>query len=270
MLNSMKDMLEIALPYLSSDLVESEALFALKKTTQLLPNFSKAIGFECRLSENKQVDLFSLYRPVCNTLNFLSIHPIWKNLNYFCQEWYQTNSLINLAVNNIWLEFDLENTDISSFPLPSVFISFKRKFEGDIYNLLLYICRRLDYWISEEFKDFLNQLVRCLSKSTKIHHVGLMFSRSTGTIKLVLHESNNQKELEYLDYIGWYNSKSYFQDLVQELLQFVDYVRILSLDLDKNVCSAIGVECYLDEKMNKGLRWQQLLDHLVERKLCTP
>lgn len=50
----------------------------------------------------------------------LLIHPVWKNVNIFGQLWNDKGSILSEKINNIWLEFDIDET-LDNIPIPSCF-----------------------------------------------------------------------------------------------------------------------------------------------------
>lgn len=203
--------------------------------------------------------------------------PAWAGVSAFCQRWITSGSTLDEQVGHIWLEFDAAGEGI---PPPAIYLG--PKFDGD----KLRVWRGDLAWLLDEALTLLNgapvnptildQVRRCLVvlgeyPEAQIFEVGLMLSRPpVDFVRLCLRGIPKMRILEYLGRIGWKGE----QAAVQEAINLLDSAEGIELyvDVGMEILPRVGLECRLDPPHNSDqsyLRWEGLLNTLVEKSLCT-
>ncbi|HAI69696.1 MAG TPA: hypothetical protein DCM38_09735 [Gammaproteobacteria bacterium] len=272
-MNSMEDYLKVITPHLHSDLVTPNALSHLQALAQVLPPFSYA-GFECRLGANSSqaVDLFVSLPRHLNTLppQFLT-HPIWQMLQAFQCEWLEPASFMSQSVKNIALEFDITGQP-PEVPIPSFFVEFNREMGSDnnMLTLIETLIRQFNRPFSKKLEANLEQCLHALPAGAQIIHLGIMLSRPTEAVRIIIEELKSEDILDYLLQIGWPGPIDTLGNLVQTLSHLVDKIGFLNLDVSQLIHAQIGLECYFDKQPLHEPRWQFFFDYLVGNGLCSP
>jgi hypothetical protein len=105
----------------------------------------------------------------------------------------------------------------------------------------------------------------------QVFQIGVMLPRQSesNSVRLCVDGISNDQILEYLSNIGWTYPLTDLNDLLSELSQFVDVIR-LNFSVKDVVHPKIGLECYIDKQPKNTPKWQLFLDYLVNMQLCTP
>jgi len=268
----MEDYLKVVTPHLHSDLVTPNALSHLQALAQILPPFSYA-GVECRLGANsyQAVDLFVSLPHYLNNLppQFLT-HPIWQTLQAFQCEWLEPTSFLSKSVKNVALEFDITGQP-PEVPIPSLFVEFNRKMDSDNNTLRLIdtLLKQFNRPFSKKLEGNLQQCLDALPAGARIIYLGIMLSRPTEAVRIVIEELKPEDILEYLRQIGCFDTTDTLGNLVQTLSHFVDKIGFLDLDVSEFIHAQIGLECFFDKQPLSEPRWQLFFDYLVENGLCS-
>ncbi|HEY9608787.1 MAG TPA: methyltransferase domain-containing protein [Allocoleopsis sp.] len=268
----MADYLKVVASHLHPELVSPLALSHIQALAQNLPPCSLA-GFECRLSAEQsnvdfQVNLGS-WLPHAEFATNLSnsSYPIWKAFQDFCQEWTDPTSLLHRNIDNLWLEFDLDEQP-SEVPTPCVFLALNQKIVSEAQELMQITLRLLNYPTSLLLESNLRLCVDSLPSDAIITHLGAMLSRPNKVVRLNVKGIPPENLLDYLMQIGWKDQTNELSILVSTLSEFVDNV-VLTFDVGETIHPRIGLECFLEKQPRFEPRWQLFLDYLVERGLCT-
>lgn len=267
---SMGDYLKVVSPFLDSNLVSSSALAQIQNLIQHLP-LSSLAGLECRLGA-EQSDVDFLVNFPCSIPNFpdrFLTHPVWQKSIEFCREWTDTRSFLHQMVEHIWLEFDLDKYDRSPIPIPCIFLGLNRNSIGKVFSL-----RELaNVWPLSNSSNLVSNLQLCadvLPEKAWIAHLGVMLSRPTQVVRVVVKGIRPDRVLDYLTKIGSIGTDCLLSDLISTLSELVDSM-VLDLDVgDDTIHSKIGLECFLSKQPAREPRWQLFLDYLVKADLCTP
>ncbi len=271
-MNSMEDYLKVITPHLHSDLVTPNALSHLQTLAQILPPFSYA-GFECRLADSSEaVDfLFSLHRRVLNIPAPFLTHSVWQTLQTFCREWIEPTSFLYRGVKNISLEFDIDGP-ISQVPVPSLFAEINRETDRhDTLRLSEVILKRFKHPFSQKFEENLQRCFHALPEGARIIYLGLMLSRPTQGVRIVVEGLKPEQILPYLLQISCFDSTNdTFEKMVSTLSNLVDSIGFIGFDVSETIHPQIGLEGFFEKQPSDEPRWQSFFDYLIAKELCSP
>jgi hypothetical protein len=309
MIDSLTNTLQVVSPHLNTNLVSSKSLDRFNQITDLLPNIPNVseVIFESHLGSSRpKTDFQASFNRLngarkasvdcCKSLiNITHANPIWSRVHNFCVRWSDVESPLYDSVDNIWLEFDVDdNVDAqpSDFPEPSFFFTFtptglqslKTKKNKNTKFLTNNISHTKN-WVSDEALRLLlggllpdkvqKNLLTCfdlLPSDAEIRHIGVMLPRisESKAIRLVLQGTSCEQILKYLRNIGWAGSVEQLSSILSKLSSLVDCIRI-QFSVEDTIHPKIGIECYfnVNKHPRNSPRWQSFLAFLVEKQLCT-
>jgi hypothetical protein len=253
-------------------------------------------GFECRLAEMApRADFVVLAGASCGRESLAGLHPtstlparlmsdpIWRRVTDFAAQWADPSSPLYRAVDNVWLEFDVDGAP-PVIPIPSVFFgpqpSGQEGASGVVYepNLDEYITTietviglLSGSELAPRVLETLSDCLRALSSVEHVFQVGLMLSRGADAVRLCIKNLRSVEGIvEYLSGVGWPCSEADVVGVFEPIASLVDYV-CLHIDVGETVHRKIGLECYFDgiKQPRTEPRWDLFLDSLVRDGLCT-
>ena len=273
---SSRDVITRGLSYFNSTLISQNSIRQLIKGIEGIPKATSSIVLECRLQPRKgQVDLalcFVMYEGsemlLINWLNALNKRKFSyaSKIADIIRDW---NSIIqrNHAVQAIWLEYDGSDSGIVSSKLPSIFLSYKRKYyHSDIVesaNALISTFNKYNllHFDVSEFKNALS----AFSNLVIVRHIGVLLARDPIILRLCV-EMETENVITYLRHIKWSGNI----DIVKSLISITDYKGRITLNLDYSdiLGKRIGLEYGLrhDQGSTDHDRFYQSLEH---NGLCT-
>ena len=275
--------LQNILAHISSEIATPTAISHLQKLANLSAPIPRA-GFEIRLDkDNYQVDLQQgIYlqnkepQILVEHINKLALshqefnQPVWNRIREFCKIWSDSSSDLNSAISDIWLEFDIHESN-PHLLTPCIFLGINRdSFEpAKTFSI---IKTALELLYGQPINDDLcSNLYRCFTactSPTRISHVGVMLSRQIEALRINVSKIPIYKITTYLQEIGYPNATEEIEALVDEILDSFDNVR-LCFDVGKKIYPTIGLECFFDKQSGLDSRWLPFLDNLVAKGLCT-
>ena len=266
----MADYLKVITPHLHPDLISPEAMSRLQELAQTLPPFADAM-LEFRLGAGQShVDLSVFFpRRIPNLPEKFLTHPAWQAVQDFCQEWVDQASFLYEGVTNVGLEFDLDQP-LSEIPIPCIFVSWDKKAVSDAQVLREIVPRLLNDRLSSQLKLNLQCCVDALPEGSRIGFLGIMLSRSTQAVRLIMENIPLQKLPDYLRQIGWSESTDNFSTFVSDFSEFKENISLFSFDVGDIIFPRIGIEFYPKKQPKSEPQWQLFLDYLIEIELCTP
>jgi len=267
---SMEDYLKVVAPHLHTDLVSPQALSHLQILAKFLPPFSYA-GLECRLgtSSSPAVDLFiSLPQHILNFRTPFLTNSVWQTLQTFHNEWVNSTSF--QGVKDIALEFDVDSQP-SQIPIPSLFVEFNQGLSGDdILALSNTILKQFKRPFSKKLALNFQRCIHALPKNARIIYLGIMLSRPTEAVRIVIEDLQPEQILEYLLQIDWFNPTDTLKTIIPTLENLVDRIGFLDIDVGETIHPQIGLECFFAKQPQHEARWQFFFDYLIEKGLCSP
>jgi hypothetical protein len=252
-------------------------------------------GFECRLAEMApRADFSVLAGASCGRESLAGLHPtstlparlmtdpIWRRVADFAVQWADPSSPLYRAVDNVWLEFDVDGAP-PVIPIPSVFfapqpsgkegargVAYKPNLDGYIPTIKTVIQLLSGNELAPRKLETLSDCFRALSSVEHVFQVGLMLSRGAEAVRLCITIGSVERAVEYLAGVGWQCSEADVLGVLEPIASLVDRV-YLDIDVGETVHRKIGLECYFDENKQPRTepRWGLFLDSLVRDGLCT-
>jgi hypothetical protein len=252
-------------------------------------------GFECRLAEMApRADFSVLAGASCGRESLAGLHPtstlparlmtdpIWRRVADFAVQWADPSSPLYRAVDNVWLEFDVDGAP-PVIPIPSVFlaprpsgqegakgVAYEPDLDGYITTIETVIQLLSGNELAPRKLETLSDCFRALSSVEHVFQVGLMLSRGAEAVRLCINLRSVEGIVEYLAGVGWPCSEADVLGVLEPIASLVDYV-CLDIDVGETVHHKIGLECYFDgiKQPRTEPRWGVFLDSLVRDGLCT-
>ncbi|WP_066657475.1 MULTISPECIES: SAM-dependent methyltransferase [unclassified Sphingomonas] len=246
----------------------------LEALTQTLPPFHSG-GFECRLGAvSGSVELQLCMRrdrhmrdrqlpPLIHALR-TATPPVDATLIDFLERW----TLGHGPSQELWLEFDPS-------PLgwrPSLFVDLPRRAGNHRLACSEALEQIADIAGPDGAKRSADAVTRCimaLPDGAYPSHLGLMFGRENGGIRLNLKRSRPDTIDPFLDRAGWPGDRSAVAETIGVLPTATRFT--IALDLDAQLQPGIGIECAAPGVHAHGAdAWRPLLAALIDAGLCTP
>ncbi len=265
----MKEQLKVAAPYISKDLVSTEAWSDIYTLAQILPSFSYAL-LECRLGTGtSRVDLsVPLPNPTINLPDTILIHPVWSRVQDLSQELADANSSLHQRVRQLWLEFDVDE-ESSKMPIPCIGLHLNQETACNFQSLLEMALKLLARRVSSHLEANLKLCFDALPAEAKIAFLGAMLSRQSDALRVIIKWIPPKQLSAYLSHIGWTGSVTKLEAIISTISDFVDHI-VLSFDVGDTIFPRIGLECYFINPHRNEPRWQLFLEYLVRYGMCTP
>lgn len=248
-------------------------------------------GFESRLTSTKaQADylfavsslreerdaLANLIRKKAFPEKFLNI-PEWHNICRFVLEWADPDSLVYQNILGMWFEFDMvENS--SETPIPCIFlhtIPLRITTEEDTKKIRWLTKNALPLVAGKELPEKIEQnlfrTIQQLPKDALVMDAGVMLSRPTSGVRLIIAKIQPDQIIPYLTKLGWSDEHEQLPVLLEELTQNVTRVVLHITVTENGIDQKIGLECsFAPDKYHLETRWQSFFNYLVKKGLCLP
>ena len=298
--SSFEEHLEVVAATVPEALVPPAAAASMAAVARVLPAAlaQNTFGFECRLGEELARadlsvqataahgrDLLAGTSPTSSIPVELSSEPSWRRVRDLGTAWADSGSVLNRAVENVWLEFDLPVVD--GLPRPSVFLGLAlddRPRSGSVepgpWPLDARVATNrttaetmarllLGHELPARVRHNLGVCLAALGEHEYVFQVGLMLARGTEAVRLCLRLGSPGRTLEYLAQVGWPGTPDDLKEALG-LAALVDYTW-LDLDVGHDVSPKIGLECYFERHRQPSSepRWRPFLGALVRAGLCT-
>ena len=275
-------------------LISPSAFSAIDSVARVLPSTLayNTFGFECRLGEAlPRADFLVLATASCGRDSLAGHHPtstlpaplmadpVWRRVRDFATHWAAPSSPLYRAVDNVWLEFDIDGP-VPEVPVPSVFFGLMNDartgatHEPDVDRHLATVGTVIRLLSGDEppprMLEALSRCFRTLLPEEQVFQVGLMLSRGAGAVRLCIRLRSVERIVEYLAGVGWPGDEAALREVLNSLSRSVDRV-LLDIDVGETVGAKVGLECYFNENRQprREPRWGEFLDSLVRQDLCT-
>jgi len=201
----------------------------------------------------------------------------WQNTCNFVLEWANRDSILYQNVLGMWFEFDMvENS--SQTPIPCIFlhtIPLRINTEDDKEKISWLTRRALPLVtgkkISEKIEQNLFQAIQQLPKNALVMDAGVMLSRSTSGVRLIIAKIQPDQIIPYLTKLGWSEENEQLPVLLEDLTQNVTRVVLHITVTENGIDKKIGLECsFAPDMYHLETRWQSFFNYLVKKGLCLP
>ena len=284
------DYLRLTESYMPKELISSQCFGEIKSLAgNFSGNLTSFFGFESRLNESDEksdylfaisakkgerealVDLiesdkFSMFRS----------RPEWQQIAKFANVWANPYSILHKEVLGLWFEFDSYDF-LSLIPTPNIFLQttpLKIDTLEDIQKCT---------WVTREAfplltgqhlsKKMEKRILRCIQKLPKgasCIHFGVMLSRPTEGVRLVLNRIRPNQIIPYLKSIGWSEDSEELSSLLKELDKYVTRI-VLHINVGNVIDPKIGLECsFYPDKYHLESGWSNFFEYLTKKGLCIP
>lgn len=283
--NSLANYLKVLRPEISPNLISEQYWHNIETVAQVLPSaVTSFFGFESRLGIDKAhvdflicADAEEMGRKILADDSYpialpayLYAHPVWKQIRNFAHQWNNPYSPLFDRVNNIWLEFDIDDS-LPNIPIPSCFFGPKPIYAGNNSQWTVNTALKL-LQNREVPPKIATQIFNCfelLPDNAYVFQIGVMLARKSDIVRICIRDISPQQILNYLAALNWSGS---LDGLKQTLKQLSVYAERIDLDIDigESILPKIGLECYLHQQPQFEPKWQLFLDYLEKIGLCTP
>jgi Rps23 Pro-64 3,4-dihydroxylase Tpa1-like proline 4-hydroxylase len=297
--NSLTEYLALVKPHVPEPLIDADHWADIEAIARWIPSpITNFFGFECRLGDpTPQADfllaigakeagqrILAGQSPRYPLYTDLLKVPVWQQVQQFTTTWLDEGSDLHGNVNNLWLEFDVdENADGNAAepPMPSCFFGTQTILvnpDADKPN-----AEPSHQWVTQTAipqlqgypleADLQQRLLICLDAlpiGAHVFQVGLMLARRVNLVRLCLRNITPAQVLSYLQTLNWPGST---EARSPHLLKLSDLADRVDVDLDvspQGICPKLGFECYLQAQPKHNPAWGKFLDYLVAEGWCLP
>jgi hypothetical protein len=281
--------LSLVEPSISEDFISTKNLFEMKKLASCFSgSITSFFGFESHLSSSKaQADyLFAVSsmrgeREALATLirektlpKVFTEKPEWRNICDFVLEWANQDSILYQNVLGMWFEFDMvENS--SETPVPCIFlhtIPLRITLEEEKEKLCWLTRQALPLVtgknIPEKIEQNIMQAIQKLPENALVMDAGVMVSRPTSGVRLIIARIHPDQIIPYLTTLGW-SEENQLVELVKDLEQQVSRLVLHITITEKGIDKKIGLECsFAPDRYHLETRWQLFFNYLMKKGLC--
>jgi len=272
-------------------LISSENLREMQRLASFFTaSITSFFGFESRLTSaeahadylfavsslrEERDALANLIRKKTLPEKFMNI-PEWQNICRFVLEWADPDSLLYQNVLGMWFEFDMvENS--SETPIPCIFlhtIPLRITTEEDTEKISWLTKYALPLVAGKEIPEKIEQnlfrTIQQLPKDALVMDAGVMLSRLTSGVRLLIARMHPDQIIPYLTALGWSEDdqlSKLVKDLEKQVSRLVLHITITENGIDQK----IGLECsFAPDKYHLETRWQSFFNYLVKKGLCLP
>lgn len=289
-------------PQCPSGLVSPAHVQALHALTARLPSgLCEFFGFESRLGDAAATvdvllcaksaeggrEVLAGLNPVHSLPAEWLTHPVWQRIRHFAQAWADPSSPLYHAVQNVWLEFDIDDdaaaalrNHTESVPVPSVFIGTDAlrgphaRAAASAWLLPHALPCCLGHALSAAWHDALCAALEALPTQAQVFQIGMMLGRphSPAVLRLCVRGLHRQDIGPYLHTLQWPGDLGELQNVLDFAAQHTADSGSVDLDIDLSptVGPKIGLECSFGADRNTPTRLAGFLDALVAGGLCLP
>jgi hypothetical protein len=201
----------------------------------------------------------------------------WQNTCNFVLEWANRGSILYHNVLGMWFEFDMVENSPET-PVPCIFlhtIPLRITKEEDTEKIHWLTKRALPLVtgkeIPEKIEQNLFQAIQQLPKNALIMDAGVMLSRPTVGVRLIIAKIHPDQIVPYLTKLGWSEENEQLPVLLKELQQNVTRI-VLHITITENgIDQKIGLECsFASDRYHLETGWSSFFNYLVKKGLCLP
>ncbi|HUT00730.1 MAG TPA: hypothetical protein VMY59_10470 [Candidatus Thermoplasmatota archaeon] len=278
--------------YISEELVSPQNYTEIKKLASYFnERITSFFGFETRLNncdgQSDYLFAVSSLREEREKLAGLFTHgklpqsfrskKEWQNIEKFVTTWTDPHSILYNNIRGLWFEFDIVG-DRSQVPIPCVFLhtvplSINNSESTQECTWLTHFALPLliGQPLSQNVERNTMEAIQRLPEAVTVFQVGVMLSRATAGVRLVLNKIKPAQIIPYLKTLGWSENDDRLSSLIKELEHYVTSI-VLHINIgEKGVDPKIGLECsFYPHLYNFETKWSVFLNYLVKNGLCRP
>lgn len=255
--------------------VQAERGWPLSPKLERLARFLPAVpcaGFEFSLADDRGIDLQQRIRSGTELRqlkeclqsyaqnDWMPADSPWSKLAHFCE-----CDLLGGTIEELWLELD--DADFGELPPLSVFVRLSAA-SANHEQVIESVLRAFKLTPSSQCRQALADCLAACRGKARISHLGLMLSRPSAPLRLIIEDIGFDDMLPFLERAGWRGTHKLLQERLDELFSHVDRIR-LALTVSDVVEPSLGMECFLGDPNKTDPRWQSVCDWLADRGLCS-
>lgn len=203
--------------------------------------------------------------------------PNWRIISNFILEWANPKSNLYNNVLGLWLEFDMAEKS-SEIPIPCIFLhthplrmTFKEEKKELLWLTETAFPLLTGKTVTNHMKTKIFQTIQQLPKDAFIMDAGVMLSRKTPGVRLIVTRISPQDILPYLTKIGWSEKDEQLQHLLTELDEQVSRIVLHITVTENGIEQKIGLECsFSPDRYHLEDRWSSFFNYLIKKGLCLP
>jgi hypothetical protein len=187
----------------------------------------------------------------------------WQCVQKFGIQWADPATSLHTGIQNIWFEFDIDNS--AKILIPSVFFDVDpdNRFPGN--KKLEIITKSVSCLkgeqIAPEHVKLIQRILATLPGQSKLYYIGVMLSRATEALRICVRDMLPDEALPFLKKLGWRENASLLKTLIKNYI--IDAERfVLNFDIARSIQKKIGLEIISPE-------WETILDKLIENGLSS-
>jgi hypothetical protein len=193
----------------------------------------------------------------------------WRSIRNFCQTWADCNSQLSAGINGMWFEFDLPGPAYGPV-LPSVFFNpvctvpgkatKPEKWEESLKSMLALLTGKS---VPAAVHSNLRNVLGAIPPAASLFMVGVMLSRKTDAVRLVIQFRNPDPIPGYLASVGWDHNPAPVISLLKDLVENGVNRFVLNVDAGPAIGDKIGLEAsFAPTLFHREERWAQLFRYL--------
>lgn len=199
--------------------------------------------------------------------------PASAALKRFLHLWADPGRRLGTVFPYLYLEFDQPDDGAPDRRFPCLFLDVHRRLgvgesrrqrEDLTLELVEEIFAAAERAMPAPFADCL----QAIPPEASIGHLGLMFGREEGWLRVNIKQLGRGGLLPLLAAIGWPGDRAAADALFSRLLDQADRVTV-ALDLRDEWQGSIGFEAFFEHPPARDPRWRRLLDWLCDERLAT-
>jgi hypothetical protein len=199
----------------------------------------------------------------------------WQTICRFILEWENPESILYKTILGLWFEFDTaENT--AETPVPCIFLHTipLQITTGEDKERLRWLTKTAfplltGKKVSQKMEHQIFQAIEKLPKDSFIMDAGVMLSRQTPGVRLVITRITPDQILPYLTQIGWSEDVACLPGLLKELEEKVSRIVLHITVTENGIEQKIGLECsFSPDLYHLETRWSSFFEYLISKGLC--
>jgi hypothetical protein len=203
--------------------------------------------------------------------------PEWQNTCNFVLEWANQDSVLYQNVLGMWFEFDMVEKSTQT-PIPCIFLHTiplrittmedKEKIGWLTKKALPLVTGKQ---LPEKIEQHVLQAIQLLPKDALVMDAGVMLSRPTSGVRLIIAKIHPDQIIPYLTAIGWSEENEQLPQLLKDLSEQVSRIVLHITITEQGVDQKIGLECsFAPDTYHLEARWESFFEYLIDKGLCLP